>query len=527
MFVPLTPLEFRRRAVHLFPNVVGVVDGERRFTYAQYDERVNRLANGLRDLGVRPGEIISFLTYNTHHLLEGYYGVVQAGAVLNPINTRMGPAEISYILDHSASTVVFAHADFAPIVRAQSSRLPALRHIVVMEGEPQPGEHEYEALLAAASPAHVAEEVSDENAMCELFYTSGTTGMPKGVALSHRSLYLHAMTFISGFQIGPDDVFLHIVPLFHVNGWGTPQFLTAVGGKHVMLRRVAPDEICRLVEQERVTRLFGVPAVMNGLINFKDLAKYDLSSLKQIAMGGAPSSFALVDRLERTFGCQVNGIYGLSETSPVIVSAAPKLSMRDLPDEQRRHYQARTGFELIGTHLRVVDPDGSDVAPDGQQVGEIVVRSNLVMTGYYKDEVATKRAIRDGWFYTGDLAVIDQEGSILIVDRAKDIIISGGENISSPEVEATLFLHPAVFECAVIGVPDERWGEVPKAIVVLKPGAEASEQELIDHCRAHLGHYKCPRTVEFSAELPKSGTGKILKRDLREPYWAGREKRVS
>jgi fatty-acyl-CoA synthase len=244
-------------------------------------------------------------------------------------------------------------------------------------------------------------------------------------------------------------------------------------------------------------------------------------------MGGAPCSFALVDRLEQTFGCQVNGIYGLSETCPVIVSAAPKLAMRDLPDDERRRYQARTGFELIGAHLRVVDAEGRDVAPDGQQVGEIVVRSNLVMMGYYKDEAATKRAIRDGWFYTGDLAVIDAEGSILIVDRAKDIIISGGENISSPEVEAALFLHPAVFECAVIGVPDERWGEVPKAIVVLKPGATASEQELIAHCRVHLGHYKCPKTIEFIAELPKSGTGKILKRDLREPFWAGREKRVS
>lgn len=527
MFVPLTPLDFRRRAVYLFPDIVGVVDGAKRFTYRQYDERVNRLANGLRELGVRPGEIISFLTYNTHHLLEGYYGVIQAGAVLNPINTRMGPLEINYILEHSASTVVFAHADFAPILREQRARLPALRQIVIMEGEPQPGEHEYEALLAAASPAHRAEEVTDENAMCELFYTSGTTGLPKGVALSHRNLYLHAMTFISGFQITSDDVFLHIVPLFHVNGWGTPQFLTAVGGKHVMLRRVAPDEICKLVEQERVTRLFGVPTVMNALLNYPDLRRYDLSSLKQVAMGGAPSSFALVDRLEQTLGCQVNGIYGLSETSPVIVSAAPKPALRTLPDAERRRYQARTGFELIGAHIRVVDDNGVDVAPDGQQIGEIVVRSNLVMLGYYKDEAATARAIRDGWFYTGDLAVVDREGSLLIVDRAKDIIISGGENISSQEVEATLFLHPAVFECAVIGVPDERWGEVPQAIVVLKPDAAATAQELIEHCRTHLGHYKCPRGVDFREALPKSGTGKILKRELREPFWAGREKRVS
>lgn len=526
MFVPLTPLEFRRRAVYLYPHVVGVVDGERRFTYAEYDERVNRLANGLRALGAQPGDIISFLTYNTHHLLEAYYGVLQIGAVLNPINTRMGPNEIKYILEHSASTVVFAHADFADLVRQQRDHLPMLRQIVIMEGEPQAGEHEYEALLADASPEHIAVEVTDENAMCELFYTSGTTGMPKGVALSHRNLYLHAMTFLSGFGVTSDDVFLHIVPLFHVNGWGTPQFLTAVGGKHVMLRRVTPADICQLVEQERVTRLFGVPTVMNALVNYPDLDKYDLSSITQIAMGGAPSSYALVDRLERTFNCQAIGIYGLSETSPVIVNALPKPAHRGWSDEQRRRSQARTGYELIGVHIRVVDDEGNDVAPDGQQIGEIVVCSNLVMMGYYKDPEATAKAIRDGWFHTGDVAVIDPEGSILIVDRSKDIIISGGENISSQEVEAALYLHPAVFECAVIGVPDEHWGEVPRAVVVLKPGAQATEEELIGHCRAQIGHYKCPKGVDFIAELPKSGTGKILKRELREPFWAGRERRV-
>ncbi|MBF0289191.1 MAG: long-chain-fatty-acid--CoA ligase [SAR324 cluster bacterium] len=526
MFVPLTPLDFLRRAVHLYPHQTAIVDRNIRFSYKEYGARVNRLANALLALQVQPGDVISFLTLNCHQLLEAYYGVIKIGAVLNPINVRMGTKEIEYILQHSGSRIVFAHTDFAPIVRQQRPHLPVLQDLIIIDGDPEEGEGEYEKLLKSVEPVPVDYVVEDENSMCELFYTSGTTGQPKAVALSHRNLYLHALTFISSFQITSDDVILHIVPLFHVNGWGTPQFLTAVGGKHVMLPKIFPEEICRLVQEEGVTRLYGVATIMNDLLNFERLDQYDLSSIKQFAMGGAPVPFAIIQKLEKTFQCQAIAMYGLSETSPVIVNAAPKPQHRSLPEEDRQRLQARTGFELIGTKLDVFDKEGNPVKRDAKDIGEIVVRSNLVMMGYHKDETSTDEVIKDGWFYTGDMAVIDEEGSILIVDRSKDIVISGGENISTQEVESVLYLHEAVYECAVFGIPDEKWGERPRAAVVLKPGFQITEQQLIDHCRDQLAHYKCPAAVDLIPELPKSGTGKILKRLLREPFWEGKEKRV-
>lgn len=526
MFVPLTPLDFLRRAIHLYPNRTAVVDGNVRLTYQEYQHRVNRLSNSLLSLSVVESDVVSFLTFNRHQLLEAYYGVVQMGAILNPINVRMGDREIEYILKHSGSKVVFVEKQFAPLVRKLRPQLPELKQVVVVEGEPEKGEHNYEALLSQASTDPVDYQVTDENAMCEIFYTSGTTGLPKAVALSHRSLYLHALSTLTGFQIGPDDVILHIVPLFHVNGWGTPQFLTAVGGKHVMLQTVSPENICKLVQEEKITRLYGVPTVMNALLNYEHLDQYDMSSVTQIAMGGAPSSQSLIEQLEAKFKCEAIGLYGLSETSPLIANAQPKPEQRNLPAETRQAIQARTGYELIGAEIQVMRPDGTPVVPDGVEIGEIAVKSNLVMMGYYKDEEATEKVMRDGWFYTGDLAVIDEEGSVLIVDRSKDIVISGGENISTQEVEAALYSHEAVYECAVFGVPHEKWGETPHAAVVLKQGHHAEIKELIEHCRNNLGHYKCPKAIDFLDELPKSGTGKILKRVLREPFWEGREKRV-
>jgi fatty-acyl-CoA synthase len=527
MIVPLSVLEFRDRAERSFGPKVGVVDGERRFTYAEYAERTHRLANALVGLGVAPGDRVSFITYNTHQLLEAYYGVLEAGAVLNPINIRLSPSDIAYILEHAATRVVVFHHDFSPLVEQIVPQLAARPTLVVLEGEAGAlADHEYEALLAAASATPLEPEI-DENAVAELFYTSGTTGRPKGVALTHRNLHLHAVYAELALRFGEDDVVLHVVPLFHVNGWGTPHYLTMLGGRHVMLRKFDPVALMTLVQDEGVTRLLGVPTIFNVVLNHPQRSSFDLSSLRGLLVGGAPSSPALIAALERELGCQAIVGYGLSETSPILTLADPRSWLAATESaEAHQARQAATGWAVAGVNIRVVDAEGHDVRLDGQQIGEIVARSNVVMDGYYREPEATAAAIREGWFHTGDMAVVDAAGDVTIKDRSKDIIIRGGENISSVEIENALAAHPAVLECAVVAAPDEQWGEAPVAVVVLKDGASATPDDLLAHCRQRLASFKVPREIVLRETLPKGGTGKILKADLREPYWAGRDKRV-
>jgi len=527
MIVPLTPLEFRQRAVILYGSKIGIVDGQKRFTYAEYDQQVNRLANALTSLGAGDGDVISFITYNSHQLLEAYFAVPQIRGVLNPINIRLTTGEIEYILNHAETQILCFHYDFLPMVDKMRSSLPNVKHYIVIEQEKEVGwAISYEALLDVQSAdAEIDLDTVDENAVVELFYTSGTTGSPKGVAITNRSLYLHTMSAINGFQVTDADAFLHVVPLFHVNGWGTPQFLTAVGGKHVMLRKMDFGEVLKLIEEERITKILGVPAIFNGLLAHPDLKKYDLSSLKEIIIGGAPSPLSLIVALEKEIGCKAIVGYGLTETSPFGVIARPKSHL--MADETTRlKTQVKTGMPIVGVRLRVIDESGIDVPRGEKTMGEIVFRSNIVMKEYWKDPQATSDAIVDGWFHSGDMAVVDDEGYVTIVDRKKDIIISGGENISSVEVEKVIQNHPAVFETVVIGVPDEKWGEVAKAIVVLKPGARATEGEIIAFVKEHLARFKAPKSVEFWDELPKGGTGKVLKREIRKPYWEGHEKAV-
>jgi len=527
VFIPMSVLEFRDRAAAFFGDRVGVVDGEAAVTYRVFAERTHRLANALVGLGVTPGDRVSFLTYNTRQLLEAYYGVLEAGAVLNPINIRLSPNEIAYILDHAGSKVVAFHRDFLPLVEAIAPKASARPRFVIIEGEAGGiASDDYESLLAAGSPEPRHPQL-DETAVAELFYTSGTTGLPKGVALTHRQLYLHALNAEVALGFGEDDVVLHVVPMFHVNGWGVPHFLTMVGGQHVMLRRFDPVALIEHVERHRVTRLLGVPAIFNAVLHSSERARHDLSSLRQLIIGGAPASPALVRGLEDAFGVQAIVGYGLSETSPIITLATPRHVVTAAePPERRIERQAMTGWALPGTRIRVVTGEGADVRPDGEQIGEIVVRGHGVMEGYYRDPDETAHAMRDGWFHTGDMATIDEAGYVLIKDRAKDVIIRGGENLSSVEVENAIAAHPAVLEVAVVAAPDERFGEAPVALVVLKPDATVTVSELRAHCRANLARFKVPREFHFRDSLPKGGTGKILKAELREPFWKGYESRV-
>ncbi|HUC55559.1 MAG TPA: fatty acid--CoA ligase [Candidatus Cybelea sp.] len=525
MNIPLTPLRFLRYAEQQYPRRTAVVCNQESFTYAQFADRASRLAGALRQAGIQPGNRVAFLSSNCHRLLEAYYGVPEAGAVLLPLNIRLAASELSYILNDSGATILFVEKQFLRLVESFRTDIPNVKTLCQLDGAPEaawlsPGN--YEALLQAATPYRADIATIDENSLAELFYTSGTSANPKGVMLTHRNIYLHAMNVCLGFNIENGAVELHTIPLFHANGWGVAHFLTLLGGKHVMMQRFETKEVFRLIEKERVHSFSLVPIMATALVNCPERPNYNLSSLRRIVIGGAASSPTLIREVEEKLGCECFSGYGLTETSPSL-SISPMKSGLDWDGEQRYVGQSMTGYAFPGVEIRVVDGNDNDVPRDGQTMGEIVARSDGVMEGYWRQPDASAEALRGGWFHTGDMATLNEEGYLLIVDRKKDIIVSGGENISSLELEKAILAHPAVLEAGVIPVPDEKWGEVPKALVVLKPNATTTEAELMEFCRTHLSHYKCPRSFEFVESLPKTGTGKILKKDLRKKYWQGRD----
>jgi len=523
MNIPLTPIRFLRYAEQQYARRTAIVCGSERFTYEEFAGRARRLAGALRAAGVQSGDRVAFLSTNCHRLLEAYYGVLEAGAILLPLNVRLSAQELAYVLNHSGAKVLFFQKHFAELVGAFRSKLSEVAQFHVLDG--QPGEawmaaQNYEQLIGAAAPLHAEVMEIDENAIAELFYTSGTSADPKGVVLTHRNIYLHALNTAIGLNRNNEAVELHTIPLFHANGWGAAHYLTLLGGRHVMVQRFDPAEVFRLIEAEGVHYFSVVPPMAAALVNCPERAKHNLSSLKRINIGGAASSPTLVREVEETMGCTCYAGYGLTETSPVLTISLMKPGM-EWEGEQKYAGQAMTGFAMPTVEVRVVDAEDHDVAKDGQAIGEIIARSDGVMKGYWKDPEGSAAALRGGWFHTGDMAVWNEDGYILIVDRKKDIIVSGGENVSSLEVEKTILSHAAVMEAAVVPMPDQKWGEVPMAYVVLKANQAAGEMELIEHCRSRLAHYKCPRAIQFLESLPRTGTGKVLKRDLRKQLWHG------
>ncbi len=527
MIVPLTPIRCLYRGIDLYGKKLGIVSGANRYTYAEFGERVERAAAGLRAEGVGPGDRVAYLSFNNNQLLEGYYAPPLIRAIAMPLNVRLTPPELIQILNHSGARILVFENDFAPCLTAFRKACPAIERYVAIGGPVSDADLTYDELLSRGRLQRPDLLSFDENDIAEIFYTSGSTGTPKGVALSHRTVYLHALGVTGSVTQNDRSVELHTIPLFHANGWGRPQTATMNGAKQVMVRRFEPSYVLRLIEEERATGMSLVPVMANALLNCVDLGKYDLSSMQEIHIGGAASSPELIARIEQAFRCAVMAGYGLTETCPVATDARAKGTVDYSSDEDRIRHLAMAGWPILGNEVRVVNVYGHDVPRDMETVGEVVIRGDNVMDGYFHEPEATRSVIRDGWLYTGDMAVWDDENYVHIVDRKKDIIISGGENISSIEVEKAIFAHPAVLECAVVGAPDSKWGEVPAAIVVLKPAQELTTEQLLKFLQTRLAKFKIPQKVQFvEGPLPKTGTGKILKRDLREPFWAGKERRV-
>jgi len=519
MKIPLTPLRCLHRGVDLYGAKQGIVCGARRFTYAEFGERCEKLASALVQSGVQPQDRVGYLSFNTHKLLEGYYGVIQARAIVMPLNVRLTIPELSAIMRHAETKLLFYENDFAPVVEALRLAWPSMRIINL--------DTEYEGFLAQGTAERADIMTYDEDATAELFYTSGSTGTPKGVMLSHRTVYMHALQVMTTLRSNDTAVELHTIPLFHANGWGRPQTATMLGMKQVMVRRFEPGLVCRLIQDEGATTMSVVPTMAVAMLNFPDLKNYDLSSMQLITIGGAAATPELVDRLEKTFHCESHAGYGLTETCPVASMGRQKGTVVYADDEDRLRHQAMAGWPIPGTQIRVVDVEMNDVPRDMTTVGEVVISGDNVMDGYFREPQATAAVMSGIWFHSGDMAVWDEESYIHIVDRKKDIIISGGENISSIEVEKAIASHHAVLEVGVVGAPDPRWGEIPVAIVVTRPGETITEEELLEFLLPRLAKFKTPRRFEFQTEaLPKGGTGKVLKKELRERFWQGKEKRV-
>ncbi|GAC1533770.1 MAG: acyl--CoA ligase family protein [Acidimicrobiales bacterium] len=510
--VPLTPTHFLARSRRVFGDRTAMIDGEQVITYEGLASRAERLAGALRDLGISPGDRVSVLAPNTLMALQAHFGVPMAGGVLNALNTRLSADELGYIVDHAGSKVLLVDHELAELGQQVAALDPEVRIVVGGRANERDGD-EYNALLDAAEPLTLP--CDDEWGLLSLNYTSGTTGKPKGVMYAHRGAYLQALAMMAHNQLGPDSVYLWTLPMFHCNGWCFPWAVTAAGGVHVGLRKVEPERIWRAIRIQGVTHLSAAPTVLTGMAHGPWAEEGPAPQPVNVTVGGAPPSPSLLARLA-DLGIHVTHLYGLTETYGPAAICQWRPEWDQLPDADQSRMRARQGVaNVVSLPVRVVTESGADVPADGASLGEVVLRGDNVMLGYYRDPEATERATIEGWFRTGDIGVMHPDGYLELRDRSKDIIISGGENIASIEVEQALDSHPAVLECAVVAAPDDKWGEVPVAFVTLQPGVEVTEEELIEHVKSTIARFKAPKRIVIG-DLPKTSTGKIQKFVLRE-----------
>jgi fatty-acyl-CoA synthase len=533
-YTALTPLSFLERSARVWPGKIAVIYGRRRLTYAELGAEAEQVARALRASGVEPGDRVAYLMPNLPEMLIAHFAVPLAGGVLVAINTRLTAHEVSHILRHSGAKLVVADAALLPTaVTAANDVGTVTRLVVAADAEAAPAAADpvaeprlvsYPEFLAAQAAGPLPWSVADELAPIAINYTSGTTGLPKGVIYTHRGAYLNSFAQIVHSRHDENSVYLWTLPMFHCNGWCTPWALTAIGGTHVCLREVRGDAIWQQIREHGVTHLNAAPTVVSAILTAE--AAGPLTDPVTITTAGAPPSPTTIAEMERT-GFKVVHVYGLTETYGPFTVGQLQPQWAGLADDQRAALQARQGVAMIPAGaVRVVDAELADVPADGETMGEIVMRGNIVMAGYYLEPEATATAFRGGWFHSGDLGVMHPDGYIELRDRAKDIVISGGENISTIEVEQALMSHPCVLEAAVIGVPDAKWGERPKAFVVLRPGTSATVADLTAHVRTRIAGYKTPRDIDITVKLPKTSTGKIQKYMLREKEWSGHASRV-